>query len=112
MQNAAHKPAFLLCSRSSHRRRQPTASGFKPRLSQTWHHSILPNRICILSSDLIVAIVQFAITLGGTVDGMLFDTRGYQGTFHVSAVLLRCKGLRNAIRTHRDASKSHLIPGS
>ena len=37
---------------------------------------------------LMVAVVQLAIALGSTVGGLLFDSRGYQGTFVFSAGLL------------------------
>ncbi|WP_207226387.1 MFS transporter [Corticibacter populi] len=37
---------------------------------------------------LMVAVVQFAIALGSTVGGMLFDASGYQSTFVASAVVL------------------------
>jgi predicted MFS family arabinose efflux permease len=37
---------------------------------------------------LMVAIIQFGITLGATVGGILYDTNGYQATFGLSAALL------------------------
>lgn len=37
---------------------------------------------------LLVAVVQMAIALGSTVGGLLYDQRGYQSTFAVSAALL------------------------
>jgi predicted MFS family arabinose efflux permease len=37
---------------------------------------------------LMVAIIQFAIALGSTFGGMLFDSSGYQSTFIASAVVL------------------------
>jgi predicted MFS family arabinose efflux permease len=35
-----------------------------------------------------VAVIQLAIALGSTVGGLLFDSRGYQSTFVVSAAVL------------------------
>jgi predicted MFS family arabinose efflux permease len=37
---------------------------------------------------LLVAVVQMAIALGSTVGGLLYDHRGYQSTFTISALLL------------------------
>lgn len=37
---------------------------------------------------LMVAVIQFAIALGSTVGGLLFDASGYQSTFVASAVVL------------------------
>ena len=37
---------------------------------------------------LMVAVIQFAIALGSTVGGVLFDASGYQSTFVASAVVL------------------------
>ena len=37
---------------------------------------------------LMVAVVQFAIALGSTVGGVLFDTSGYRSTFIASAAVL------------------------
>lgn len=37
---------------------------------------------------LMVAVIQFAIALGSTLGGVLFDTSGYQSTFIASAVVL------------------------
>jgi predicted MFS family arabinose efflux permease len=37
---------------------------------------------------LMVAVIQFAIALGSTVGGMLFDANGYRSTFAASAVVL------------------------
>jgi predicted MFS family arabinose efflux permease len=37
---------------------------------------------------LMVAIIQFAIALGSTIGGLLFDSSGYQSTFIASAVVL------------------------
>jgi predicted MFS family arabinose efflux permease len=37
---------------------------------------------------LMVAVIQLAIALGSTIGGLLFDSRGYQGTFVASAVML------------------------
>ena len=37
---------------------------------------------------LMVAVIQFAIALGSTVGGVLFDTRGYASTFGASALVL------------------------
>jgi predicted MFS family arabinose efflux permease len=41
---------------------------------------------------LMVAVVQFAIALGSTAGGLVFDTAGYRSTFALSAVLLLVAG--------------------
>lgn len=51
---------------------------------------------------LMVAVIQLSIALGSTVGGVLFDARGYQSTFLVSAMLL----LVSAFMTWRTASLS------
>jgi predicted MFS family arabinose efflux permease len=49
-----------------------------------------------------VATIQLAITLGASLGGLLFDLRGYQSTFLVSAVLL-CAAAYLAIKAGREA---------
>ena len=54
---------------------------------------------------LMVAVVQLSIALGSTVGGLLFDTRGYQATFELSAVLLIAAAFL-ALLTSRSASET------
>jgi predicted MFS family arabinose efflux permease len=49
-----------------------------------------------------VATIQLAITLGASLGGLLFDLRGYQSTFFVSAVLL-CAAAYLAFKAGREA---------
>lgn len=53
----------------------------------TWLARTLP-RDAEAGGGLMVAVVQFAITLGATLGGVLFDRGGYQATFALSALLL------------------------
>ncbi|XFF02243.1 Purine ribonucleoside efflux pump NepI (plasmid) [Bradyrhizobium guangxiense] len=53
----------------------------------TWVARTLPND-AEAGGGLMVAVVQFAITFGATVGGLLFDMSGYQATFGISAALL------------------------
>ncbi len=48
-----------------------------------------------------VAVVQLAITVGAVVGGVLFDTRGYQATFGISAALLLVATLLAALTARR-----------
>jgi predicted MFS family arabinose efflux permease len=41
-----------------------------------------------VGGGLMVAIIQFAITLGATVGGLLYDSHGYSATFYMSAIML------------------------
>lgn len=41
-----------------------------------------------VGGGLMVAIIQFAITLGATVGGLLYDSHGYSATFYMSAIVL------------------------
>lgn len=52
---------------------------------------------------LMVATIQLAITLGASIGGLLFDMRGYQSTFAVSAVLL-CGSACVALKAGREAA--------
>ncbi|WP_306546248.1 MFS transporter [Malikia spinosa] len=52
-----------------------------------WIAQAMPND-AEAGGGLMVAIVQFAIALGSTVGGLLFDASGYQGTFIASAAAL------------------------
>jgi predicted MFS family arabinose efflux permease len=49
-----------------------------------------------------VATIQLAITLGASLGGLLFDLRGYQTTFFVSAVML-CAAAYLAFKAGREA---------
>jgi len=53
----------------------------------TWLARTLPKN-AEAGGGLMVAVIQLAIMLGAAFGGVLFDTRGYQATFHMSAVLL------------------------
>lgn len=53
----------------------------------TWLTRSLPHEI-EAGGGLMVAIIQFAITLGATAGGLLFDWQGYQATFILSAIIL------------------------
>jgi predicted MFS family arabinose efflux permease len=53
----------------------------------TWVARTMPEN-SEAGGGLMVAVVQLAIGLGSTVGGLLFDMRGYQSTFMVSAGLL------------------------
>jgi len=53
----------------------------------TWLSRTLPAD-AEAGGGLMVATIQFAITLGAMVGGTLFDLSGYQATFGVSTVLL------------------------
>lgn len=53
----------------------------------TWLARTMPDQ-AEAGGGLMVAVVQLAIGLGSTTGGLLFDTRGYRGTFLVSALLL------------------------
>ncbi len=53
----------------------------------TWLSQTLPTD-AEAGGGLMVATIQFAITLGATVGGVLFDLSGYQATFGVSTALL------------------------
>lgn len=58
----------------------------------TWLTKTLPND-AEAGGGLMVAIIQFAITLGATFGGLLFDFQGYQATFLLSAVILILSGV-------------------
>lgn len=51
-------------------------------LAQTLHQD------AEVGGGLMVAIIQFAITLGATVGGLLYDSHGYSATFYMSATIL------------------------
>jgi predicted MFS family arabinose efflux permease len=53
----------------------------------TWLARTLPAH-AEAGGGLMVAIIQFGITLGATVGGLLYDAHGYQATFSLSAALL------------------------
>lgn len=53
----------------------------------TWLAKTLPQD-AEAGGGLMVAIIQLAIMLGAVTGGVLYDARGYQATFEVSAVLL------------------------
>ncbi len=51
-------------------------------LAQTLHQD------AEIGGGLMVAIIQFAITLGATIGGLLYDSYGYSVTFYMSATIL------------------------
>jgi predicted MFS family arabinose efflux permease len=53
----------------------------------TWLSKVLPDD-AEAGGGLMVAVVQLAITAGASLGGLLFDARGYQATFGVSAAIL------------------------
>ncbi len=53
----------------------------------TWLARTLPDS-AEAGGGLMVAIIQLAIASGATVGGLVFDSRGYQATFELSATLL------------------------
>lgn len=53
----------------------------------TWVARTLPQD-SEAGGGIMVAVVQLSIALGSTLGGVLFDNRGYQGTFSISAGLL------------------------
>ncbi|WP_447764755.1 MFS transporter [Pseudomonas reinekei] len=53
----------------------------------SWIAQALPKN-AEAGGGLMVAVIQLAIALGSTVGGLLFDSRGYQSTFVVSAAVL------------------------
>ena len=57
----------------------------------TWLTRSLPES-AEAGGGLMVAVVQFAIALGSTAGGLVFDTAGYRSTFALSAVLLLVAG--------------------
>ncbi len=58
----------------------------------TWLARTLPHD-AEAGGGLMVAVVQFAIALGATTGGVLFDLHGYRATFAMSAVLLVLAGV-------------------
>lgn len=52
-----------------------------------WVPKTFPNN-AEAGGGLMVAVIQLSIALGSTAGGILFDTRGYQSTFSMSAMLL------------------------
>lgn len=58
---------------------------------------------------LMVAVVQLAIGLGSTVGGLLFDTRGYQSTFVVSAALLLISAFLAFLASRAERSSQNQI---
>lgn len=55
---------------------------------------------------LMVAVIQFAIALGSTVGGVLFDTSGYQSTFIASAVVLLTGAFMTFLTSRTQARQS------
>ncbi|PKU24048.1 MFS transporter [Telmatospirillum siberiense] len=71
----------------------------------TWLAKTLP-RDAEAGGGLMVAIIQLAITMGATVGGLLFDTRGYQSTFDASALLLAVAALLAVITSRTGRLKT------
>ncbi len=66
-------------------------------LAQTLHQD------AEIGGGLMVAIIQFAITLGATIGGLLYDSHGYSATFYMSATILLL-GTITAFLTWRNAT--------
>ncbi|MDK2184355.1 MFS transporter [Acinetobacter baumannii] len=66
-------------------------------LAQTLHQD------AEIGGGLMVAIIQFAITLGATIGGLLYDSHGYSATFYMSATILLL-GAMTAYITWRNAT--------
>lgn len=66
-------------------------------LAQTLHQD------AEIGGGLMVAIIQFAITLGATIGGLLYDSYGYSATFYMSATILLL-GAITAFLTWRNAT--------
>lgn len=66
-------------------------------LAQTLHQD------AEIGGGLMVAIIQFAITLGATIGGLLYDSHGYSTTFYMSAIILLL-GALTAYITWRNAT--------
>lgn len=66
----------------------------------TWVARTLPDD-AEAGGGLMVAVVQLAITFGAVVGGLLFDTRGYQATFAISAALLLAAALLAVLTARR-----------
>ncbi|WP_151749068.1 MFS transporter [Acinetobacter oleivorans] len=66
-------------------------------LTQTLHQD------AEVGGGLMVAIIQFAITLGATIGGLLYDSHGYSATFYMSATILLL-GALTAYITWRNAT--------
>lgn len=66
-------------------------------LAQTLHQD------AEIGGGLMVAIIQFAITLGATIGGLLYDSNGYSATFYLSAIILLL-GSITAFLTWRNAT--------
>ncbi|MFL4393737.1 MFS transporter [Acinetobacter pittii] len=66
-------------------------------LAQTLHQD------AEIGGGLMVAIIQFAITLGSTIGGLLYDSHGYSATFYMSATILLL-GAMTAYITWRNAT--------
>lgn len=69
----------------------------------TWLARTLPDD-AEAGGGLMVAIVQLAITLGATLGGVLYDLKGYQATFEMSATILILAGVL-AVLTGRTAAR-------
>ncbi|WP_410565717.1 MFS transporter [Acinetobacter sp. H1(2024)] len=65
-------------------------------LAQTLHQD------AEIGGGLMVAIIQFAITLGATIGGLLYDSHGYSATFYMSTTILLL-GAITAFLTWRNA---------
>lgn len=71
----------------------------------TWLSKTLP-RDAERGGGLMVAVVQLAITLGATVGGLVYDLKGYQSTFGVSAAILCASAVLAYLGWHAGAKSS------
>jgi predicted MFS family arabinose efflux permease len=74
----------------------------------TWLARTLP-RDAEAGGGLMVAIIQLAITLGGTVGGVLFDVKGYQATFGISATLLVLSAVFSFLTAHMESRPASAV---
>ncbi|EHU1904293.1 TPA: MFS transporter [Acinetobacter baumannii] len=64
-------------------------------LAQTLHQD------AEIGGGLMVAIIQFAITLGATIGGLLYDSHGYSTTFYMSATILLLGAITAYVTWHK-----------
>ena len=75
----------------------------------TWVSQTLPEE-AEAGGGLMVAVIQFAITLGASLGGILFDGSGYQSTFLSSAALLTGSALVALLAYHTATKRTTTAP--
>lgn len=71
----------------------------------TWLSRVLPDD-AESGGGLMVAVIQVSITLGAALGGVVFDNRGYQATFVLSAILLMCSAITAVLASRQFAADS------